>query len=141
MDTRPTKSADLTERVQLIDTVSVSEMLQQLGGFIRRQFPIFLLLFSCAAVLAGIYLFTTPPHFTANALLVIDSSKMRFLQQQQGPLIDVPLDTAQVETQVEVLKSDNIGLSVIKDQHLVEDDEFMKSDGGLFGAVFALISG
>jgi succinoglycan biosynthesis transport protein ExoP len=65
-------------------------------------------------------------------MLLIDSSKARILQQQQqAPLGDIPIDTAQVETQVEILKSENIGLSVIKDLKLTADPEFAGS-GGLF---------
>ena len=73
-------------------------------------------------------------------MLLIDASKVRVLQDQQGALGDVPLDTEQVETQVEVLKSDNIGLSVIKDEHLTEDPEFVGPGGGLVGAIFTLAS-
>jgi len=50
-------------------------------------------------------------------MLVIDSSKEHIFQQK-SPLADLPVDTAQVETQVELLKSENVALSVIKDLHL-----------------------
>ena len=54
---------------------------------------------------------------------------------------DVPLDSAQVETQVEVLKSANLGLSVVKEMRLTEDQEFVGSGGGLLGAIFGLVFG
>ena len=57
-------------------------------------------------------------------MLLIDSSKLRILQQE-APMGDIPIDTAQVETQVEILKSENIGLSVIKDLKLTDDPEFV----------------
>ena len=57
----------------------------------------------------------------------MDTSKTRVLQQSQQAFGELPLDTAQVETQIELLKSENIGLSVIKDLKLTEDPEFVGS--------------
>jgi polysaccharide biosynthesis transport protein len=145
MDTRSIqqiKSDDQPERV-LSESVSISDLVEQLSGFVRRQFPIFVFTVAGAAALGLVYLFTTPPLYTANAIMLIDSSKVRILQQQSaaGPgMGDVPLDTAQVETQVEVFKSDNIGLSVIKEQRLTEDPEFIGTGGGFMVAAFQLAS-
>src|ERR1700686_1234587 len=86
-------------------------------------------------------LFTASARYTADTMLMIDTSKVRALQSQQVPLADIPIDTAQVETQVEVLKSETIGLSVIKDQRLTEDPEFVAPGGGLLGTVFGLLAG
>ena len=80
--------------------------------------------------LGSVYLLTTPASYTSHAMLLIDSSKLRVLRQQDAPLGDTPIDTAQVETQVEILKSENIGLSVIKDLKLNDDPEFAGSGGG-----------
>ena len=52
----------------------------------------------------------------------------------------MPIDTAQVETQVEILKSENIGLSVIKDLKLTEDPEFVGPGGGLVGRILGLLA-
>src|ERR1700747_2439084 len=120
MDTRPIpqgRSADEPERGLLAEYVSIAELIEQLTGFIRRQYPIFVFIMAGAIGLGFLYLFTAPARYTAHAMLLIDSSKMRVLQQQQTTLGDLPLDTAQVETQVELLKSESIALSVIKDQH------------------------
>lgn len=125
----------------LTESVSVAEIVEQLTGFVRRQLPIFLFVCACAIALGFVYLFTTPNRYTSHAMLLIDSSKVRILQQQQASLGDVPVDTAQVETQVEVLKSESIALSVIKNLHLTEDPEFVGSGGGLIGAVFNFLSG
>ena len=72
-------------------------------------------------------------------MLLIDSSKVRMLQQD-APLGDIPIDTAQVETQVEILKSENIGLSVIKDLKLTDDSELTGSGGGLVGSILGLFA-
>lgn len=122
------------------DSISLSEIVEQLTGFVRRQFPIFVFVLGCAVALGAVYLFTTPASYTAHAMLLIDSSKLRMLRQQDAPLGDVPIDTAQVETQVEILKSENIGLSVIKDLKLTDDPEFIGSGGGLVGNLLGLLA-
>jgi polysaccharide biosynthesis transport protein len=122
------------------DSFNFTELVEQLRGFVRRQFPIFIFVTACSLALGLVYLFTTPPKFTSHAMLLIDSSKVRILQQQQGSVGDIPIDTAHVETQVEILKSENIGLSVIKDLKLTADPEFIGSGGGLLGKIIAFFS-
>jgi polysaccharide biosynthesis transport protein len=122
------------------DSIGLSEVVERLTGFVRRQFPIFVFVLACAIGLGLVYLITTPANFTAHAMLLIDSSKLRILQQQQAPIGDVPIDTAQVETQVEILKSENIGLSVIKDLKLSNDPEFAGSGGGLVGNLLGFLA-
>jgi succinoglycan biosynthesis transport protein ExoP len=140
MDTRPINQSSEVTQPRVADALSLSDLAEQINGFIRRQYPIFVFIVSTAFAIGLIYLFTTPPRYTAHALLVIDSSKLRVLQDQHTPLLDAPLDTSQVETQVEVLKSDNIGHAVIKDLDLIHNEEFGGDSGGLFGAFVGLVS-
>src|SRR5664279_5980057 len=86
---------------------------------VRRQFPTILLVIACTTALGLIYLFTATPKFTASARMVIDTHKTQ-LFQQQASFGDIAIDPAMTETQVEILKSENIGLSVVKDLHLTD---------------------
>jgi capsular exopolysaccharide synthesis family protein len=113
------------------------EIAERLTGFVRRQFPIFIFVTTCCLAVGLLYLLTAPPIYASHAMLLIDSSKLRFLQEKQTPVADVPIDTTQVETQVEILKSENIGLAVIKELKLTQDPEFVGSGGGLPGWFFA----
>ncbi|OAF07532.1 hypothetical protein AXW67_30015 [Bradyrhizobium neotropicale] len=88
---------------------------------------------ACSIGLGLVYLLTTPARYTAHAMMQIDSSKLRVLQQQQVSFADTPLDTTQVETQVEVLKSEGLGLSVVKEMHLTEDAEFAGASARFWG--------
>jgi succinoglycan biosynthesis transport protein ExoP len=117
------------------EMLSGADTLQLFVSFIRRQFSIILFVTLLAATLSVIYLITARPSFTAQAQLMIDTRKMQIFQQQ-SILGDIPIDTAQVESQVEVLKSENIASAVIKNLHLTEDPEFIESGGGLLGALF-----
>jgi len=90
-------------------------------------------------ILALLYLFTAAPQFTSTASMVIDTRKVQ-LFQQQSVLGDIAVDSATVETQVEILKSENISLAVIRDLHLIEDPEFTGNGGGLLGTVLSSVT-
>ena len=45
--------------------------------------------------------------------------------QQQPMTWDLGMESAMVESQVEVLKSENIAQSVVKENHLTEDPDFV----------------
>lgn len=119
---------------------SSSQDLSTYINIVRRQFPIILLVIACTTALGLIYLFTATPKFSATARMVIDTKKTQLFQQQSG-FGEISIDPAMTETQVEILKSENISLSVIKDLHLTDDPEFVGSGGGLVGAVFGFASG
>jgi len=130
----PRQAAVRTEPEGLLEeTFTVSDIVERVTSLIRRQSPVFVFIIACCLLLGLVYLFTTPPSYTSHAMLLIDSSKLRFLQEQQAPVGDLPIDAAQVETQLEILKSENIGLSVIKELKLTEDPEFVGASVGLFG--------
>src|ERR1019366_2486825 len=113
-----------------------AESLQSFVSFVRRQFPVIVFVTRLAIALGLIYVITARPSFTAQAQLLIDAHKVQMFQQQ-SVLGDMPIDTAQVESQVEILKSENIASAVIKNLHLTEDPEFVGSGSGLLGALFS----
>jgi succinoglycan biosynthesis transport protein ExoP len=112
--------------------------LQFFVSFVRRQFSI--IIFSVLLVLALgiIYVVTARPSFTAEAQLLIDPHSVH-LFQQQSLISEAPIDVAQVESQVQVLKSENIAAAVIKNLHLTEDPEFVGSGGGLLGTLIGFV--
>ena len=141
MDKAPYNADPIQAEQQLqITSFSAKEVVEQLFGYLRRQYPIIVLISTCAVALSLVYLLTTQRLYTAHAMFLIDTTKMQILQQQQQVIGELPLDTAQVETQIEVLKSEGIGLSVVKDLKLTDDPEFVGSQTGLVGAIFKLIS-
>lgn len=92
--------------------------------------------------LAGSYLVSATKRYTGTAVLMIDSRKMQGLQTQGTPGAgDNPIDSAMVDSQVEVLKSETIASAVIKDLHLLDSPEFMRADDGLLNSLSQLFSG
>lgn len=118
---------------------SPSQTLTSYLDIVRRQFPTMIAIVSACVIVALLYLFTAAPLFTSTASMVIDTRKVQ-LFQQQSVLGDIAVDSATVETQVEILKSENISLAVIRELHLTEDPEFTGSGGGVLGAIMGSAS-
>src|SRR5262245_23286722 len=86
---------------------SLEELFKIFTGFLHRQYPVIIAGFLLIMTLAAVYLFTTPPSFTAFTKLMIDPRKVQ-LFQQQSVLGDAPPDTLLIDSQVEVLQSENV---------------------------------
>ena len=110
--------------------VSPAEIYAAIVGFLHRQFPLILIVLLLSFALGGLYLITATPRFTGHAVLLIDTHKTQVFQVQ-APLGDLPIDSATVDTQIEILKSENISTTVVKDLHLNEDPEFISPKPGL----------
>jgi succinoglycan biosynthesis transport protein ExoP len=129
--------------------VSAPELFHAAVNFLRRQFNIIVFVTLAVLALVGVYLLTAPPSYTAEATMIIDTRKAQAFQQQQAPQVDVSVDSATVDSQVELLRSENVILTVIRNLHLTEDPEFNGSAGGniisavlgVFGKIANLFSG
>ena len=111
-----------------LETASPQETLARVVSFIRRQYLVIGLVTLLGIGLGVVYLINTPPSYTAKADLIIDSRKVNLLPvQQQAILGDFPLDDAAVDSQIEVLKSENVSLSVIKNLHLMQDPRIQRT--------------
>src|SRR5580698_3386045 len=113
-----------------IDSTSTKEEIDKLIGIVRRQYPIIAVILAGAIALGLVYLFTTPKQYTAHAMFLIDTTKIKNLVQQPqiGDRDQEPLGDAEVDTEIEVLKSEQIGLQVVKDLKLTENPEFASQD-------------
>jgi succinoglycan biosynthesis transport protein ExoP len=87
-----------------------------------------------------LYLFTADPKFTATGTMLLDTRKLQVMEQQ-SVLGELQVDAATVQTQVEVLKSENISLAVIRKLKLTEDPEFIGEGGGLVSTIIGFVTG
>jgi polysaccharide biosynthesis transport protein len=108
-------------------------------AFVGRQYPIIVFVAAIVLVLGLVYIFSTPSRYTAQASLIIDTRKVQLFQQS---ILGDPgiIDAAAVESQVEILKSENIGLAVIKNLRLTEDQEFINSGGGFIPSILGAVT-
>ena len=116
------------------------ELYKSFVAFVRRRHPVIVAVMLFSLGLATLYIQTTPPRYTGEAVLLIDSHRLDLFQQQHPMGEDEPIDTAIVDSQVEILKSEEIALNVIKELNLTSDPEFVGPSSGLLGAVFNVIS-
>ena len=94
--------------------------------FLRRQFWLIAGAVLAAVVLALLYVMFTPAEYLGRAELLIEPGKQHALWQSNG-VVDLTIDNAQVESQVEVLRSERIANAVIAKLDLIDDSEFRKS--------------
>jgi succinoglycan biosynthesis transport protein ExoP len=125
------------ETTAQIASVPVSDTFAAFFSFAKRQYPIIIFLTAVIFALGLVYVYSTPPSFTAQSTMIIDTRKIQLFQQ--SILSDVGVDSATVESQVEILRSDKIALSIIKDLRLTEDPEFVGKGGGLISAVIGSV--
>lgn len=130
--------------VQSIDGVAEaigpSEAFQCILDFFQRQYRVIGITAAIFVAMGSIYVVTTPPRYTATATMLIDTQDAH-LFQQQSMFSDMPvaIDTGTVESQVEILKSENIALTVIKNLNLTKDPEFIGPSGGLVSAILGAV--
>jgi capsular exopolysaccharide synthesis family protein len=105
--------------------------------FVKRYARTIIIATLLGVLVAGAYVFTAIPLYTARTLLIIDPSLPQAIQQsRQDGLFS--LDNAQVESQLEVMRSEKIAKAVIKQLKLQDLPEFSGGGGSLFSLPFAL---
>jgi exopolysaccharide transport family protein len=108
-------------------------------GFLLRQYLVILLLVLLAGVAGAIFLFVTPPTYTAEAKIFIGTQKAQFVQQQ-SLFAEAPIDNAQMESQIEILLSKAIVESVVQKLKLGDDPEFASPPVGLISRVLQVFN-
>src|ERR1700678_2755095 len=88
--------------------LSPGDLVASLKGLARRRFGILVLIFTLSVIFGAIYLYVTPPKFLAQASILIDSRKTQLFSQQSASSDAAPVDSATVESQIEVLKSQDV---------------------------------
>ncbi len=111
---------------------SLLDIVIALSGFVsRHRIPIYIGVILGLA-LGNIYIALVSPTYTAGASLILDMRNVEFSPQK--PMVaDIALDSAFVESQVEVVKSKAIGSAVIRKLRLTQKPEFTASTGGYLG--------
>jgi polysaccharide biosynthesis transport protein len=102
---------------------------------IRHQLPIMIVFMALTMALAMLFLFTTVPTYVATASIVIDARKAQMLNPQFASRGEVNVDTSMVQTEIELLKSDNVSRAVINQLNLTQDPEFAGGPRGFIGSL------
>src|SRR5476649_1894206 len=124
---------------QTPETASPAQAVTTFVQLVIRQFPIICIVAAVTTSLAVLYLLVTPPSYTAEAKLIIDT-KRNPIFQQNTPVGDIQTESAIVSSQVEVLKSEKIALLVVIGLRLMDDPEFIGVGRRLRGMLNTLIN-
>ena len=100
-------------------------------GFLRRQYPVIIFTAVLALSVSAIYLRITPPTYTAQVRVLFGNPKAQFVQQQSLLAAEAPIDTTQLESQMQILKSKALATSVINQLKLADDPDFKPSGRSL----------
>jgi capsular exopolysaccharide synthesis family protein len=107
--------------------------------FIRRYSSTITWSAAIGVVLAGVYAFSAVPLYTAHAQIIIDPSLPQAVGEQRDGLFSI--DNAQVESQIEVLRSESIAQAVINQLKLADDPGFTNSAPSILSYPFRLLAG
>jgi polysaccharide biosynthesis transport protein len=121
---QPDKSAVLLGDVEQPPAVSAAEMLMSSTAFVRRNLRLILTLLGLAVASSLAYLLLATPRFTAEAVLYIEKPHIRPVQSEPVSS-DNSVDSKTIDSQVEILKSDAIIMSVVKRLQLAENAAFV----------------
>jgi polysaccharide biosynthesis transport protein len=104
----------------------VGQIVEFVIGFIRRQYAVILFSTVLTVAVAGIYLKTATPTYTGQVKILLSNQRTSFVQQQ-SLVAEAAIDSVQIETQLQVLKSKAVAVSVIQNMKLYEDDDYKPS--------------
>lgn len=113
---------------------------ERVADVLRRQWPLIATAVAASLVLVIIYLVTAPPMYTANARIMLDTRPTQVLQKDNENSNSALIDPGFVDSQVEVINSDDLLLSVVRSLHLTEDPEFRGSNPGIIAGMLGRIT-
>lgn len=98
--------------------------LKSIMGLFRRQLWLMVSIVVTIVLLTAGVLYTLTPEYTATNKVLIDLSNKDLLQPDDRMNVSVSDANARVESEVSILRSDNIYLEVIRRENLLADPEF-----------------
>ncbi|MCA4922547.1 MAG: polysaccharide biosynthesis tyrosine autokinase [Methylobacterium sp.] len=99
--------------------------LGELLAILRRQKNFIIGVALLFVGLALIYVVFAQRQYSAQTTIIIDPRRLQIFRQDSSLTADPVLDSAAIESQIEMLKSDRVILAVVKSLKLTEDDEFV----------------
>ena len=121
-----TDSLGLDRADHIARFVRAADNISRLFSAMRRHTKLFTAFCLAGVAVGTLYVMKTTALYTASAHIIIDNRQVRAVRDV-STLSDSPLMalTDVVESQVEVLRSKEVGLAVVKDLNLTEDPAFV----------------
>lgn len=130
----PLTMADIDKNAFAADFIDIDAAL----ATIRRQWRIVLATIAIAGTIGLAYAATAVPIYSATATLLIDRNNSQVVEQLStiGGVIE---DEASILSQVEVLQSETIGLAVVDNLNLAENQEFRATRASLLSSMLGTV--
>src|SRR5689334_4506307 len=100
---------------------TLSERIDIVASFMRRRYRIILLGVIACLPLGALYHYVTPASYTASTTVVLETQRGLL---QESILGHATTDASWIESQIGVLKSQNVAAYVVKQLRLAEDPVF-----------------
>ena len=126
-----------TTESEIVQENSPRESVNRALGIVRRQFAVIALIAVVVTSLGAFYAFMAPPTYTAGSTVAIDPRRVQLFPK--ATFSEGQIDLPALESEIELVKSEPVALSVIKDLGLAKDPEFLGPQG-VFGAVLGFAS-
>jgi succinoglycan biosynthesis transport protein ExoP len=107
------------------------ELKELLGVLKRRRASIFIWML-CFVLLATMYVLFSTKMYTAQTTVLIDPRRLQIFRQD-SVTTDPTFDSPTVESQLEMLRSEQVVLAVVRNLRLHQDDEFIGPSGNPIG--------
>lgn len=95
-----------------------------LVGVLRRQYRLIVMCVMFFLAVAGAYLFQATPMYRSTALIMVDPSRKNLLESADPQMLNSSSESARIESEVAIVKSDRVLLSAIEKARLMSDPEF-----------------
>ena len=104
--------------------------LKDIGAFVRRHLVFMVVVTAVFTAIGFVYVKTAPPQYTAYARIMIDPQQARLAAPERN-FGTLAIESAEVESQVEIIKSEPIAREVVSKLDLVNDAELLGSDSSI----------
>ncbi|MFH1344350.1 MAG: GNVR domain-containing protein [Pseudomonadota bacterium] len=112
---------------------------ERIVAILRRQWPLIASIAGGTLLLVLIYLLTATPMYTASSRILMDTRQTQVLDKDTA-IPNTLIDPGFVDSQVEILTSDDLILSIVRRMRLTEDQEFIGSNSGVMAAISGAIA-
>src|SRR5215472_3988162 len=118
---------------ELTASPSLAAQINIVTGFLRRRYLPIVICVLASLVVGAAFLASATPMYTASAAMMIETPRDLALPSARDSA-GAP-DAAWIESQILILKSQNVAAYVVKQLHLTDDPEFAQSGDGLWDKV------
>ena len=103
----------------------IGDQINLVTGFLRRRWRTLIICFLLCLPVGLLYAYFAPRVYTATAVMLIETHKSSLADSLLG---NAPQDAAWIESQIGILRSQNVAAHVVRTLRLAEDPKFVRAE-------------